>query len=77
MPRLSPSSKRRYSGPRSGRGDEAQAMQAEEARCVLQEQVDQQANELSSRSHKVSKERKELANLRFRCKEYAEKVESY
>eukprot|EP00965_Chrysotila_dentata_P025799 856737-Pleurochrysis_carterae.AAC.1 len=52
---------------------ETKRMQAEEACPVLQEQVDQQANELSSRSQKVAKERQELANLRFRCKEYVEK----
>eukprot|EP00965_Chrysotila_dentata_P024311 805125-Pleurochrysis_carterae.AAC.1 len=51
--------------------------QAEEARRVVQEQVDQQANELSSRSQKAAKERQELTNLRFRCKEYVQKVESY
>eukprot|EP00965_Chrysotila_dentata_P112875 3729391-Pleurochrysis_carterae.AAC.1 len=59
------------------REEEKKRMQAEEARRVLQEQVDQQANELSSPSQKVTKERQELANLRFCCKEYVEKVESY
>eukprot|EP00965_Chrysotila_dentata_P009330 303949-Pleurochrysis_carterae.AAC.1 len=52
------------------RTEETKRMQAEEACRVLQEQVDQQANELSSRSQNAAKERQELANLRFRCKEY-------
>eukprot|EP00965_Chrysotila_dentata_P174010 5744506-Pleurochrysis_carterae.AAC.1 len=37
-------------------------MQAEEARRVLHQQVDQQANELSSRSQKAAKKRQELAS---------------
>eukprot|EP00965_Chrysotila_dentata_P231852 6198599-Pleurochrysis_carterae.AAC.2 len=55
------------------REEEKKRMQSEEARRVLQEQVDQQAKELPSRSQKFAKERQELANLRFRCKEYVEK----
>eukprot|EP00965_Chrysotila_dentata_P157084 5189638-Pleurochrysis_carterae.AAC.1 len=52
-------------------------MQAEEARRVLQEQVDLQTKELSARSQKVAKERQELSGLRFRCKELQAKNADY
>eukprot|EP00965_Chrysotila_dentata_P094943 3139724-Pleurochrysis_carterae.AAC.1 len=52
-------------------------MQAEEARRVLQEQVDQQTKELSARSQKVAKERQELAGMRFGCKELQAKNADY
>eukprot|EP00965_Chrysotila_dentata_P131319 4341313-Pleurochrysis_carterae.AAC.1 len=52
-------------------------MQAEEARRVLQEQVDQQTKELPARSQKVAKDRQELAGLRFRCKELEAKNADY
>eukprot|EP00965_Chrysotila_dentata_P074876 2474448-Pleurochrysis_carterae.AAC.1 len=40
-------------------------MQAEKARRILQEQIDQQTKKLSARSQKVAKERQELAGLRL------------
>eukprot|EP00965_Chrysotila_dentata_P205244 6182843-Pleurochrysis_carterae.AAC.1 len=52
-------------------------MQAEEARRVLQEHVDQQTKELSACSQKVAKERQELAGLRFRFKEPQAKNADY
>eukprot|EP00965_Chrysotila_dentata_P184182 6081132-Pleurochrysis_carterae.AAC.1 len=52
-------------------------MQADEACRVLQEQVDEQAKELSARSQKVAKERQELAGPRFRCKELQAKNADY
>eukprot|EP00965_Chrysotila_dentata_P163680 5404751-Pleurochrysis_carterae.AAC.1 len=53
-------------------------MQAEEARRVLQMQVDQQTAELAARtSQKVAKERQELAGLRYRCKELQAKNADY
>eukprot|EP00965_Chrysotila_dentata_P126367 4176756-Pleurochrysis_carterae.AAC.1 len=58
------------------REEETRRMQAEEARHILQEQVEDQRRKLLARSLKVAKERQvELAGLRFRCKEYAEKFD--
>eukprot|EP00965_Chrysotila_dentata_P032534 1084127-Pleurochrysis_carterae.AAC.1 len=52
-------------------------MQADEACRVLQQQVDEQAKELSARSQKVAKKRQELAGLRFCCKELQAKKADY
>eukprot|EP00965_Chrysotila_dentata_P013275 438580-Pleurochrysis_carterae.AAC.1 len=59
------------------REEETKRIQAEEARRILQEQIDQQAKELSVRSQKVAKERQELAGLRFCCKELQAKNADY